>query len=656
MARVMDPDVAELVREQRLLEAARLSSDRGDAHHASLLYEQACAWRPAAAEAMRAGDAGRALKLAVYGGDEPTAQQALAIVTRAEATAVAAANELARLGHHAWAARALEGGGRTIDAAKAWQRAGEPRRAAALLEGVGAAAEAARVLDAALAARTLDAPHAGAIAVDLARLLGRLGRWDAAARVLQRIPADAPARREALGLLANSLERLGLARAAAEVRAELAALAAPPGSRDRAASEPAPSPATRLFGRYAVVGEIASSASARVLACVDDLLGEPVAIKIFAVAETGGANRDARARFERDVRAVRLLDHPCIVPIRAYFPRGPATVVARMAGGNLEERLATGALAPGRAVEIACAVLSALAAAHRVGVLHRDVKPANVLFDAVGGARLGDFGAAHLADVSTTATAGLLGALAYLGPEQREGRPATVRSDLFAVGVMLREMLTGEPALPYEPSRTRPSEVHRGLDARHDAAVSRMCAVDPEQRPADASEAEALLGALPWPGAAGPTRARTPAGHGATQDVEESRAGQRPDGTPVDRWLSRDFESVLLTDTALARARSFAQADHMALQAVWRVDEDGGTIWLERLEGRALDRALTEGEQASLREGLGALHAAGGVHGRVDRQHVVLAATGAVLRFEADHDAAATTDRDRAQLARLAAL
>ena len=114
-------------------------------------------------------------------------------------------------------------------------------------------------------------------------------------------------------------------------------------------------------------------------------------------------------------------------------------------GGTLERMLTTtGALAPARAVEIASGMLAALGEAHRLGILHRDVKPANVLFDEAGGARLSDFGVAHLGDVSTTATAGVFGTLAYMSPEQREGRPATARSDVFAAGTMLREMLTGD--------------------------------------------------------------------------------------------------------------------------------------------------------------------------------------------------------------------
>ena len=228
----------------------------------------------------------------------------------------------------------------------------------------------------------------------------------------------------------------------------------------------------RIFGRYDVLREAASSPSARVLECIDVVRGERVAVKVFAAWDTHGSGRDALAHFEREVRTMRALDHPSVVPLRDYVPEGPAIVLAWMPGGTLERMLAaTGALAPARAVEIASGVLAALGEAHRLGILHRDVKPANVLFDEAGGARLSDFGVAHLGDVSTTATAGVFGTLAYMSPEQREGRPATARSDVFAMGTILREMLTGERPAPGAPPRVRPSEAHRELDRRHDAVV-----------------------------------------------------------------------------------------------------------------------------------------------------------------------------------------
>jgi serine/threonine-protein kinase len=326
-----------------------------------------------------------------------------------------------------------------------------------------------------------------------------------------------------------------------------------------------------------------------------------------------------------------------------------------MSGGTLEPRIAARDLTPSRAVEIACALLGALGEAHRVGVLHRDVKPANVLFDDAGAARLGDFGVAHLGDLSATATAGVIGTLAYMSPEQREGRPASAQSDLYAVGAILFEMLTGERCpRDADKSRTRPSGAHRDLDARHDAAVLAMLAIDPAGRPADAFAARRALLALPWPDvvepAAPPGAAQAPSDH-----PRETRADLSSDGTGWDRWMERRFEHVPLDERTLARASAFARAGHPALQPILRVDRDGGHLWLEPLRGRSPAGPLAPAQASALREALDALHAAGVPHGSVDLAHVAIDDDGSVaLRFVASPDPTATIDRDRLALARLA--
>ena len=413
----------------------------------------------------------------------------------------------------------------------------------------------------------------------------------------------------------------------------------------------------RIFGRYDVLREAASSPSARVLECTDVVRGERVAVKVFAAWDTQGAGRDALARFEREVRTMRVLDHPSIVPLRDYVPEGPAIVLAWMPGGTLERMLAaTGVLAPARAVEIASGVLAALGEAHRLGILHRDVKPANVLFDEAGGARLSDFGVAHLGDVSTTATAGVFGTLAYMSPEQREGRPATARSDVFAAGTLLREMLTGERPSPGEPPRLRPSDAHGELDTRHDDVVARLTAPDPAHRPGDAFEARAALLALPWPAAAG-----RPGGAAGGVTAAERPP---PRGAPAARPRRGRAGHVDGTDASSAsRCRSAPSPARGRSRGPTTPPSRACSAWITRTtpsgsRRREVDRSiapLTAAERSRLQVALEALHAAGAAHGHVDAAHVLVddSGSGVVLRFEADADATATIDRDRLALARL---
>ncbi|MDB4944068.1 MAG: Serine/threonine protein kinase PrkC, regulator of stationary phase [Labilithrix sp.] len=648
----MDPDVARLVRDQRLVDAAELASERGDARSASELFERACDFGRAAEEAFRAGDFGRALPLALEGKHDEAAERALPELLRDPVNAERVSFHLERRGDHVWCGRILEAIGKRRLAARAYEKGGEAIKAATLLEAEGEVIGAAKVLEAQLRRE----PQRDALHVALGGILLRYGKVDAAIRSLQKVRPEATERRAALTLLLGALERIGLTQARVEAEQELATL----GGALESSPEIAPlsSVRARLFGRYEIVREVASSPSARVLECLDGVRSERVAVKIFAGYDARGAGRDALARFEREVRVLGTLNHPNIVPLRDYLPEGPALVLSWMAHGTLEQMLAREPLTPSRAVEIAQAVLSALGEAHRLGVIHRDVKPANVLFDEAGVTRLGDFGVAHLSDLSATATAGIIGTLGYMSPEQREGRPASVRSDVFAVGAMLWEMLTGErpDALASGATlRTRPSGIHRDLDSRHDSLVLSFLASEPKDRPDDAFAARRALGAVRWPDtierAAAPRVERPKSNHPTALRFE-----QQLDGTAVDRLLDRRVVALVLDAPTLARASVFARADHPALQAVLRVDRELEAIWLALPRGVPLARPLTAEQAGALREGLARLHELGAVHGAVDAEHVVVDDEGGVvLAFSGAPGPTATADLDRLALARLAA-
>jgi tRNA A-37 threonylcarbamoyl transferase component Bud32 len=679
----MDADILELVRQERLAEAAELASTRGHAADACSLFERACDWSRAGAEALRAHEPRRALELALQARDSVLAERALAVAARDPRTLETLAPHLLARGHAAWAARAYEAAGRIVEAGAAWERAGDAVRAARAFESRGEDARAVRVLEAALRRKAN-----GALLLTLGAILLRLGKDEPAVRALQRIARDAAERPAALRLLVPALARLGWTTASSEAAAELAGLPVPvrdarteeaiEPSSDEGPAQPARSDGPRLlFGRYRWIADMASSPSARVFEAEAPASRERVVIKVFAVQSTGSLAQAAQSRFERDVRAIRGVDHPHLVPVRDILPQVPATVLAKMPAGSLEGLLAKGPLAPARAIEIACSVLSALAEAHRRGVLHGDVKPANVLFDAAGSARLGDFGTVHLADVSATATAGAFGSLGYRSPEEREGRPASTRSDVFAAGMLLHEMLTGvrPVALPgVSAALLPPSAAHPDLGAAHDGLLARLTAIAPDLRPADASAALDEIQRLSWPLRLRPLRPQERAAS-PRNGPRGPRLERLPAGSSFDTWTGRVVERIPLSDETLARARGFAAAAHPALQTVLRVDRPEATLWLLPAPvappppvfspSGAAPRRPSPNERACLGEAIAALHAAGIVHGAIDASHVVLGAgrdgdesdgaSSVILRFAGSAAQEVTCADDLAALARLCA-
>jgi len=204
-----------------------------------------------------------------------------------------------------------------------------------------------------------------------------------------------------------------------------------------------------LGGRYRLIGPLGEGGMATVYRGRDQRLNRDVAIKILHEDLT----RDPGflARFQREAQVVASLSHPNIVPVYDVGEeQGTHYIVMEyVRGRTLKEVLdAGGALAPERATSIMCSVLDALGYAHTQGLIHRDVKPQNILITADGTPRLADFGIAHLVDGSTTRTAAILGSAHYLSPEQSRGDDPSTRSDIYACGVVLYEMLTG--TLPFD--------------------------------------------------------------------------------------------------------------------------------------------------------------------------------------------------------------
>lgn len=656
----LDPEVAELVRQERLLDAAELCAKRGNHAAASEIYERACVWAQAAEQAELAQDLPRAILLSAQAKDETRGSRLFPALAADKGALSRLGYQLSTRGEYAWAAKAYEGAGERKEAARAWELGGNVVRAASLLETLGEAPAAAKVLEAALRRN----PESSDVSLALGSLLVRFGKLEAGVRALQRVGAHTFERKAALGFLSTAFDKLGLREAKRECDEELDALggaSVPPGSEASPASAHAPASVRkpRMFGRYEVEREVASSANARVLECTDVVQHSKVALKIFVGHAAVGTGRDALARFEREVRILASMNHPNIVGLREYVPEGPAIATVWMEGGTLEHLIARESLSPRRAVEIARSVLLAAAEAHRLSVLHRDIKPGNVLFDAAGTAKLADFGVAHLNDMSATATAGVIGTLAYMSPEQRRGSPATTQSDIYGVGALLLEMLTGARPSLEGPPRLLPSAVHRDLSKAHDALVLSLLAEAPADRPESALAARAKLQELVWPDVVERIALRPATVPPTEAHAETTRFEVRIEGGErrfTDTLLGRDVVCISLRTGVLERLGAFARADHPNAQTVCRVEPEGAIAWLAVPPGAPVGRPLEPAERKMLFDVIERLHQASFVHGHIDREHVFIdERTNALcLLFpQEDPPLSASLDQDRLAAARL---
>ncbi len=200
-----------------------------------------------------------------------------------------------------------------------------------------------------------------------------------------------------------------------------------------------------IAGRYQLQSRLGQGATGDVHLAWDTQLERPVALKFLR----GSASDDSsgRARFLAEARAAAKLDHRHVATVHDVGEDGHRRAFIAMSyypGETLRDRIANGALPLADALRIAAQIASALDAAHSAGIVHRDVKPANVLFDADGAVKLADFGAAKLMTGSmSTKDEITIGTIAYMSPEQARGEPVDHRTDLWALGVLLYEMLAG---------------------------------------------------------------------------------------------------------------------------------------------------------------------------------------------------------------------
>ncbi|WP_432562817.1 Stk1 family PASTA domain-containing Ser/Thr kinase [Kineococcus sp. SYSU DK003] len=312
----------------------------------------------------------------------------------------------------------------------------------------------------------------------------------------------------------------------------------------------------RLDGRYRVLGRIGRGGMGVVYRAEDERLDRAVALKVLR--SDLAHDPTARARFVREAKSAARLGHPGIVAVldQGVDSEGgteTAYLVMELVDGRTlrDVVLDSGALTPGEALGVTADVLDALAEAHRKGVLHRDVKTANVLVADDGRVKVADFGLARAASTSgqstTVGTGDLMGTAEYLAPEQLEAREPDARSDVYGVGVMLYEMLTGAPPFTGEsPFSIAYKHVHEpvpppstkvpGLPRALDALVLDALAKDPFERPADAGEMLEQLRAVrssltPEQLAVRAVPSEAPATVGGTTRLEKVRASDpRPQG------------------------------------------------------------------------------------------------------------------------------
>ncbi|MCA1588064.1 MAG: protein kinase [Chloroflexi bacterium] len=258
--------------------------------------------------------------------------------------------------------------------------------------------------------------------------------------------------------------------------------------------------APRIGGRYVLAETLGRGGMARVYRARDTQLGRDVAVKVMRadLAEDPVFG----ARFLNEARNAASISHPNVVEVLDYGTDGPGPylVMELEDGGDLASLIANeGPLSPHRAATIAGEVASAIQAAHKHGIVHRDVKPGNILLGTDGQARVADFGIARATGEQTlTGTGTSLGSVDYFSPEQARGEPATAASDVYALGVVLYEMLTGRrpfsgdtpyavavarlEAPPPDPRALRP-DIPKPLVT----VVERAMTVDPDARYASAA-------------------------------------------------------------------------------------------------------------------------------------------------------------------------
>ena len=657
--------VAALIAAGKHAEAAAAASAAGDHATALELYEKLWDFRSAYAEARAGNDLPHALRYALEVDDRAAIDEVTALLTATEDGSRQALDVLVRMRRHAEAAPIAEKLGDPTRAIELYTRAHDDLSAARLLEAAGRDRDAGRLLERALdlASATERAP----IQLALGRILARRGAYPEAARLLQearKTPAlRGAAQRHLIGTLAAMGLRDGARDALLELRATDDSVPADLDTylrawRDEATERKATRDREIVAGRYRLDRLLGAGASGRVFLATDEVAGRQVAIKMFfAAGARGGA---AYERFVREARLASTLRHPSLVEVYDVSVERGYLVMEFLPGGSLAQRLAAGEkLAPAQVRRMALDIIGGLEAAHHRGVVHRDVKPANVFFDARGTAKIGDFGVAHLVDLGQTQTGGLIGTLAYMSPEQITGAPITIAADLYALGITLFEAVTGR--LPFlgpdfvaqhlgeiPPAA---SSVAEGVSPGWDPILAGLLVKNPRERTQTLAELrrqlEALdLGARPMLGSR-PRRDSRPRSIAALAEDEDAKPRyqfETPLGSTSISQLARAVDTVLDRSVVIERfddseqatqaiehARLLGRTQSPFVQRALSLDRATRTAVFEAPSGASFADApphLPPTETIRLLKRLAraaaAVHELGGSHGAISARTIVL--------------------------------
>jgi len=660
--------IADLVAAGRPDDAAKLAMQEGAYARAADLYEKLWDFRGAYEASRAAGDLPRALRYAIELGHDSAVADALGALTTTPEGQRAAFDVLVRMRRHAEAAPLAEQLGETERAIELYTRAHRDLDAARLLEAVGRDRDAGRLLERALDLAAAD--ERAPIQLALGRILARRGSYPEATRLLQDARKYGSLRVEAQRHLVATLAAMGLRDGARDALLELRNLDPEiPADldsylrawRDQTTERKTGRDREIVAGRYKLERILGAGASGRVFLATDEIAGRSVAIKMFFAAGSRGGQ--AYERFIREARLAATLRHPSLVEVYDVSVERGFLVMEYLPGGSLAQRLTGGErFAPLLVKRLALDIVGGLEAAHHRGVVHRDVKPANVFFDARGTAKLGDFGVAHLVDLGQTQTGGLIGTLAYMSPEQITGASISIAADLYALGVTLFEAVTGR--LPFlgpdfvaqhlgEEPPLASTIVSTGgpVSPAWDPILAGLLVKNPRERTQTLADLRVQLEALEFGAGsrlgARPRRDSRPHSIAQLAAIDEAKpryAFETPLGQTAVSQLARAVDTVLDRSVvierfdssddagrALDRARMLGRAQSPFVQRALSLDRTARTLVFEAPSGASLaDTTPVVSPPEAMRllkrlaRAAAAVHELGGSHGAITARTIVI--------------------------------